>query len=217
MINYWKQVLWIGGIYWLFAKMLECANSWTLSLVDVGLSFFLLLFLIPMIWLYPVKKIDESMDKAPVLSTFVVAVGWAPYFAGLMFLVGALSVLVPFVITGNLSEIYVAGVFEAIILTHKVAEWVLLIVLLLTMIAVVVFKKSVAGCLDKRFRLVESNACNIQNAGEAAKISAKMMYECKEQAKAKKTVAKKSAVKKTMAKTKAKATSKKVIQKTDKK
>ncbi len=182
MKNYWKQVLWIGGIYWIISLAFKLANNDWAYLIDAGLSLLLFISLLPMIWLHPVKRIEEAIKKTPVLSTLFVSVGWLPYFSGLMFLIGSVASFILFNPEAVDNLYNLGSLIWFMIAADKLRNWLLGLSVVVAIVAVVFFKKSVAGCLDKRFKLVGGNACDLQNAGEAAKASAKMMYECKEKA-----------------------------------
>ena len=147
MSSYWKQSLWIGGIYWIISQFFSMAGSLQSSLIDAGLSVLLLLFLIPMNWLQPIKGIDRAIRKAPVISTLLVSVGWVPY---------AIAVIIT-------------------ILTILTAVFMIL-----------VRHKSIAGCLDKHYKLTADDGCDAVAVEPAVAASAKSLYACKEAAKERK-------------------------------
>ena len=192
MSIYWKQTLWIGGIYWVISLMFGWSDILALNLLDVCLSVFLLFFMIPMNWLQPVKKIDEAMRKSPVMSTFLVAVGWVPYFVGAIFVV---SVFAAVILAGSepYSDEKLFYVFNAVLWMSMIRQFLMAVAVLAAAVSVLAFKKSVMGCLDKHFMLSGDGACDIRTTSEPAKASAKVMYTCKTESKAKKLAAKKTA------------------------
>ena len=59
MNNYWKQSLWLGGAYWIISLILAYINTFESYMTDFIFSLLLTIFLIPMIFLSPVKWIDN--------------------------------------------------------------------------------------------------------------------------------------------------------------
>ena len=183
MSIYWKQTLWIGGIYWVISLMFGWSDILALNLLDVCLSVFLLFFMIPMNWLKPVKKIDEAMRKSPVMSTF---------FVGAIFVV---SVFAAVILAGSepYSDEKLFYVFNAVLWMSMIRQFLMAVAVLAAAVSVLAFKKSVMGCLDKHFMLSGDGVCDIRTTSEPAKASAKAMYTCKTESKAKKLAAKKTA------------------------
>lgn len=181
MSSYWKQSLWIGGIYWIISLVFWWSGSAEGNLIDVGLSVLLLLFLIPMNWLKPIKKIDEAIRKAPIISTFLVSVGWVPYFVGAMFVIGAvLSTII--LMGGSQNEYKIFSLFNVIIFAGALRQLIMALTVLAAALSVLVFKKSVAGCLDKHFTLIGGDSCERREVEAPVAASAKSMYACKEAA-----------------------------------
>ena len=192
MSTYWKQTLWIGGIYWVVSLMFSWSDILALNLLDVCLSVFLLFFMIPMNWLKPIKKIDEAMHKSPIMSTFLVAVGWVPYFVGAIFVV---SVFAAVILAGAdpYSDEKLFYVFNTVLWMSMIRQFLMVVSVLAAAVSILAFKKSVMGCLAKHFMLSGDGACDVRTTAEPAKASAKSAYACKAEAKAKKPVAKKAA------------------------
>ena len=87
MSSYWKQSLWLGGVYWIISLILSSVDTFETYFADFIFSLSLTIFLIPMNFLNPIKWIDKVIKKLPIFSTFLVFVGWAPYVSILVFLV----------------------------------------------------------------------------------------------------------------------------------
>ena len=205
MSIYWKQSLWLGGVYWVLSLVFRFFDSFELMLCDVLLMILLTIFLIPMNFIKPVKWIEKVMRKTPVSSTFFVAVGWVPYFIvaiGLLTMISSLVIMI-------VSPIDVEYLLFQIAMMTNVVEIVCLMLIVLAVlgaiVSVFVYHKSVEGCLNRKYRLDDGVECDKVVINEAAKNSAKEMYECKQKSlkkEDKKTVAKKQVAQKTVKKTK---------------
>ena len=181
MSTYWKQCLWIGGIYWVISLLFLGLDMPMVSLVDVCISVLFLLFLIPMNWLNPIKRVDQAMRKMPLLSTFLVSVGWVPYFVGIVFVIAV--IVAGYIFASGVNQDYrLLTLFNMIWLTSAVRRLVMAVIIVVATISVLVFKKSVVGCLDRKFRLIEGDACDARTLNDAAKASAENLYACREEA-----------------------------------
>ena len=210
MSIYWKQSLWLGGIYWVLSLVFKFFNSFELMLLDVLFMVLLTLFLVPMNFIKPVKWIEKAMKKTPISSTFFVAVGWVPYFIVAIGLIAMISSLIIMIVSPISAEYLI---FQTIMMSNVIEVMCLMLIVLSVLAAIVsvfVYHKSVEGCLDKKYRLDDKVDCDKTVVSDAAKESAKNMYECKKKAVAKenkKTNEKKRATKKVTLK---KTSSKKV-------
>ena len=204
MSTYWKQSLWLGGIYWVISLAFYYAGTYAASLTDVAFSLLLLLFLIAMKWLSPIKSIEKAMKKAPVTATLLVSVGWVPYFVGGLIVVSSLYALA-LMVTGNLSDYKVFSLYNFLFIVEAVRQLVMVLAVLAAVFMVVIWKKSVVGCLGKNYKLSGNDACEMPTLDAAAVQSAKNMYACKEKAKeAKEETVEVKTVKKTATQTKKK-------------
>lgn len=219
MSKYWKQSLWIGGIYWVISLAFWYADSFEASMIDLGSSILLLLFLIPMKWLAPIKNIDTAIAKAPIVSTFLVFVGWVPYFNAMVFFVTAMAALL-IALVYPLEYLFM-NLFNIAIILEVLRKLAIIVSFIAAALLVLVFRKSAAGCLGRRYRLIGGDSCDARVIEPAAAASAKSMYACKaaaEKREADKTAAKakveakeeKPAVEKTVKKTVKKTVGKKI-------
>lgn len=224
MSKYWKQSLWIGGIYWVISLAFWYADSFEASMIDLGLSILLLLFLIPMNWLVPIKNIDTAIAKAPIVSTFLVFVGWVPYFNAMVFLVTAMAAFL-IALVYPLESLFM-NLFNIAIILEVLRKLAIIVSFIAAALLVLVFRKSAAGCLGRRYRLIGGDSCDARVIEPAAAASAKSMYACKaaaEKREAGKTAAKakveakeeKPAVEKTVKKTVGKKINKGTTSKAD--
>lgn len=220
MSTYWKQSLWIGGIYWVVSLAFYYAGTYAASLTDVAFSLLMVFFLIAMKWLSPIKSVEKAMKKAPVTATLLVSIGWVPYFVGGLIVVSSLYALA-LMVTGNLSDYTVFSLYNFLFIVEAVRQLVMILAVLAAVFMVVIWKKSVVGCLGKNYKLSGNDACEMPMLDAAAVQSAKNMYACKEKAKEVKEktvevkVAKKTATqaKKKVVKTAAKADKSKTVKK----
>ncbi len=222
MSTYWKQSLWIGGVYWVLSQFINMVGSVEAYLTNALFSVILLLFLIAMNKLSPIGKIDNVMRKMPILSTFLVSVGWIPYFIGLTFVV---MLVFAFVIAYSeaMVEPRIVEMITVFVWIENIRKILFILFVLLASFYVLIMRKTVVGCLDKKYRLTVDSNCEIKNIGEAAKNSAKVMYECKKvkdhadvEKQIKKSVAKKSTskvVKRNVKEAEEKASTKKKVEK----
>lgn len=185
MSSYWKQSLWIGGIYWIISQFFSMAGSLQSSLIDAGLSVLLLLFLIPMNWLQPIKGIDRAIRKAPVISTLLVSVGWVPYAIAVIFIVNALAA-VWIVMAGPQYEYHLITLVNTIIIVTNLRYLITILTILTAVFMILVRHKSIAGCLDKHYKLTADDGCDAVAVEPAVAASAKSLYACKEAAKERK-------------------------------
>ena len=182
MSTYWKQSLWIGGIYWVVSLAFYYAGTYAASLTDVAFSLLLLPFLIAMKWLSPIKGVEKAMKKAPVTATLLVSIGWVPYFVGGLIVVSSLYALV-LMVTGNLSDYTVFSLYNFLFIVEAVRQLVMILAVLAAVFMIVIWKKSVVGCLGKNYKLSGDDVCDMPTLDAAAAQSAKNMYACKEKAK----------------------------------
>ena len=214
MSSYWKQSLWIGGIYWIISQFFSMAGSLQSSLIDAGLSVLLLLFLIPMNWLQPIKGIDRAIRKAPVISTLLVSVGWVPYAIAVIFIVNALAA-VWIVMAGPQYEYHLITLVNTIIIVTNLRYLITILTILTAVFMILVRHKSIAGCLDKHYKLTADDGCDAVAVEPAVAASAKSLYACKEAAKEckaeDKTVTKKAPAVKSAGRKKTTAPEKKTV------
>lgn len=202
MSIFWKQSLWLGGVYWVISQVFSLINTYEADLVDFALSVLLTLFLVPMCFMVPVKAIDKAIKKMPVTATFLVSVGWVPYFVVLVFVV-SIIVAITAIVSGAISEdhmiYYLVNVLPVVVVVRQMMT---LLLVLVALFAVLVHHKSIAGCLDKRYNLIEDDSCNLPVVEPAVVSATKKAQKCKtEKAKeSKKTVVKKVAAKKAVVK-----------------
>ena len=201
MSVYWKQSLWLGGICWIISLVLWRIDTFSSYVADFILSMLLAIFLIPMNFLKPIKVIEKAMKKLPIVSTFLVFVGWVPYFSIVLFLFSVIY-----------GAIMVAGKFmsvDGVILTIITPLTVLTVVktfciifsFVLAAFYVFAFKKSIVGCLNAKFRLTDGDVCEIEPVVvEAYAEHTKKMYKCKKEIAEKKEEAKREKAKKKNAK-----------------
>ena len=179
MSVYWKQSLWLGGVYWIISLILTSIDAFETYFADFIFSLLLTIFLVPMNFLKPIKWIDKLIRKLPIISTFLVFVGWVPYLSILMFLsfsIYGLSVVYGGVM--NVDGLILTLVTPLSVLTvAKIA--CILFSFVMAAFFVFVNKKSVAGCLNERYRLIGGDFCNMPIVEDAYAEQAKKMYECK--------------------------------------
>ena len=203
MSCYWKQSLWIGGIYWIISQAFTLSGSLIGSTVDAGLSLLLVLFLIPMNWLKPIKRIDAVIKKSPIISTLLVSVGWVPYVVGIVYVVSvAASVMI--MASGEGYEYRLFNLFQIVIWTTNLRQLIMVLTVLAAVLMIFAGKRTIAGRLDKHFKLIENEAvaATVNSAVEKTKVA-----EVEKKVEAAKPEVKKAAkenVKKTTSKPKAK-------------
>ena len=219
MSVYWKQSLWLGGVYWIISLILTSVDTFETYFADFIFSLLLTIFLIPMNFLKPIKWIERLINKLPIVSTFLVFVGWVPYLSILLFLtltIYGLSVIYSGAM--NIDGVVLTLVKPLSILTvAKIA--CILFSFVMAAIWVFINKKSVAGCFNEKFRLIGGDSCNMPIVEEAVAEQAKKMYECKKQVaeKVKKEEKVKAVKKETKKKVKATVKDKKKSEKDNKK
>lgn len=147
MNNYWKQSLVIGGFYWLISLFFKITGIWWVLLLDLGLSLLLLLFLLPMKWLVPIKRVDNCINKHPIISTMLASVGWMPYYTAIIFIIASAAAMFVYYDVASLEKM--SGVFIFTGFMVKLEKFTALIVVILTIIMLVGYKKSIAGPLSK--------------------------------------------------------------------
>ena len=176
MSCYWKQSLWIGGIYWIISQVFTLSGSVIGSSIDAGLSFLLVLFLIPMIWLKPIRKIEATIKKAPIISTLLVSVGWVPYVVGVVYALSIIATVI-IVMSGEGYEYRLFNLFQIIIWTTNLRQLIMLLTVLGAIFMILVGKKTVAGKLNKQFKLIEEGAGVVEpkdNKPEETKVAKKV-------------------------------------------
>ena len=168
MSCYWKQSLWIGGIYWIISQIFTLSGSLIGNTVDAGLSLLLVLFLIPMNWLKPIKKIDEAINKSPIISTLLVSVGWVPYVIGVVYAV-SVAASVWIMMSGDGYEYRLFNLFQTIIVVTNLRQLIMILTVLSAIFMILVGKRTIAGKLDKHFKLMKAE----EKAGVMAEETAK--------------------------------------------
>lgn len=182
MSTYWKQSLWIGGVYWIISLVFDYAGTYAANLIDAAFSLLMLVFLIAMRWLSPIKDVERAMKKAPITATLLVSIGWVPYFAGGLIVVSSLYVLI-LMAAGTLNDYTVFSLYNFLFIIDALRQLVMVLTVLAAVFMVVIWKKSVVGCLGKNYKLSGNDACEMPILDAAAAQSAKNMYACKEKAK----------------------------------
>ncbi len=203
MSCYWKQSLWIGGIYWIISQVFTMSGSLIGSTIDAGISLLLVLFLIPMNWLKPIKRIDEAIKKAPIVSTLLVSVGWVPYVVGIVYVVSvAASVMI--MASGEGYEYRLFNLFQIVIWTTNLRQLIMVLTVLTAVLMIFVGKRTIVGRLDKHFKLIENEAAAATVNSTAEKTKVAEVEKKVEAAKPEVKKAAKANVKKTTSKPKAK-------------
>ena len=200
MSIYWKQGLLLGGIYWVISLVLGYVDTFETYFADFVLSLLLTIFLIPLNFIKPIKWLDKVSKKLPITTTFLTFVGWVPYSSILVFLIATIYGFIV-VFNGYMNV-------DGLILTLITPLSVLMVVKTACIIFSFIFaafwvflnKKSVAGCLNEKFKLVGGDACNMPVVEEAFAEHAKKMYKCKKEAEEKQEEIKKEKAKKKAAK-----------------
>ena len=181
MSIYWKQSLWLGGLYWLISLVFTLADTFETYMADFILSMLLTLFLIPMNFIKPVKWIEKTMNKLPIFSTFLTAVGWVPYISISIFLLTTIYAVVVIIAGYTSIDGIILKLITPLTILTVVKNAGIIFSFIIAAFLVLVYKKSVAGCLNNKFKLVEGNACNLTVVEEAVAEHAKKMYKCKKE------------------------------------
>lgn len=196
MSIYWKQSLLLGGMYWIISLILGYIDTFETYFTDFVLSLLLTIFLIPMNFLKPIKWLDKLMNKLPITTTFLVFVGWVPYLSVLVFLIAMIYSMIA-VFSGYVT---IDGLILTLVTPFSILTVVKVACVLFSfvMAAFYVFlnKKTFAGCLNNKFKLIEGDSCNMPIVEEAVAAHAKKMYECKKAVVKRKDNEKKMKVKK---------------------
>lgn len=164
MSCYWKQSLWIGGIYWIISQIFTLSGSLVGSTIDAWLSLLLVLFLIPMIWLKPIKRIEATIKKSPIISTLLVSVGWVPYVVGLVYIISVIATIV-IMMSGEGYEYRLFNLFQIVIWTTNLRQLIMFLTVVVAILMILVARKTIAGKLDKHFKLIENEAATAVKAG----------------------------------------------------
>ena len=152
MSKYWKQSLIIGGIYWLFSLILVWQGSWAALITDCILSVLLLLFLLPLNKLVPIKRIDKMMVKHPIVATMLASVGWIPYFTAVLAIVASVVVLIDME--------YMEKVMTIVVGMGILRSFLAGVIVFVTLVAVLVYGKSIAGQLDDSYKVMAVQKAN---------------------------------------------------------
>ena len=163
MSCYWKQSLWIGGIYWIISQIFTLSGSLVGSTIDAWLSLLLVLFLIPMIWLKPIKRIEATIKKSPIISTLLVSVGWVPYVVGLVYIISVIATIV-IMMSGEGYEYRLFNLFQIVIWTTNLRQLIMFLTVVVAILMILVARKTIAGKLDKHFKLIENEAATAVKA-----------------------------------------------------
>ena len=153
MSNYWKQSLVIGGIYWLISLVLYFYGTVATLSADAFISILLLLFLIPMIWISPIKWLDKFMRKHPLIATWLASLGWVPYFIAVTFILTTIVVFVASVVMeqGQGAILYWSMLIGGWIVAIR--QFVTLILFVGTVVVSLVYGKSIMGKLDDHYNI----------------------------------------------------------------
>ena len=166
MSTYWKQSLWLGGIYWLVSLIFWFADNYWASLTDFLLSLLLTLFLIPMNWLKPIKFIEKAIIKFPVCSTFLVAVGWIPYFSIFAFVAATMiTMIVVFFGLANV-ELFLHNLVVVMTFVFIIRQIVAVVLLIGVAVAVLFFKTTVAGKLNRSLKMIKDSKTPLEVISE---------------------------------------------------
>lgn len=214
MSIYWKQSLWLGGVYWLASLVLAYVDTFESYFTDFILSLLLTIFLIPMNFLKPVKWIEKAMRKLPITATFLVFVGWVPYVSIVIFL----STVLYGVIALAVSNINIDGLILTLITPMSILAVIKIACIIFSFVLAAFFvfvnKKSIVGCLNNKFKLVDGDACNMPIEEEEVVEQVKKVSKIKKAAsKKEETTKKENTKKKVVKKTARKAVKKKVVEK----
>lgn len=196
MSIYWKQSLLLGGMYWIISLILGYIDTFETYFTDFVLSLFLTIFLIPMNFIKPIKWLDKLMNKLPITTTFLIFVGWVPYLSILVFLIAMIYSIIA-VFSGYVT---IDGLILTLVTPFSVLTVVKVACILFSFVMasfyVFLNKKTFAGCLNNKFKLIEDDSCNMPIVEEAVAEQAKKMYECKKAVVKRKDDEKKMKVKK---------------------
>ena len=200
MSIYWKQSLWLGGVYWIISLILGYINTFETYFLDFIMALVLTIFLIPMNFLKPIKWVEKVMKKLPITSTFLTFVGWAPYVSVMVFLIASLYGTIVLLT----SKVTVDGLILTLITPISILAVIKVACIVFSFVLAAFFvfvnRKSVAGCLNDKYKLVEGNVCETTVVEEAVAEHAKKMYKCKKEVAEKEAVVKKEKAKKKEAK-----------------
>jgi len=194
MSTYWKQALWIGGIYWLLAFILKLFQIPQFYVMDMTIVFLLTLFLIPLKFLKPFKLIDNAINKLPKFSTFIISIGWMPYISAIyaiLMMIGTALIIKYTTIPAQVlvyDALVIANIFEL------VCAMMLILAVLSAGFTIFIMHKSIAGCLDKKYRLIADTSCELPTLDASAKDTAKNLYKTKRSTTKKTSTSTKSAV-----------------------
>ncbi|MBQ8678077.1 MAG: hypothetical protein IJ529_06375 [Alphaproteobacteria bacterium] len=153
MSNYWKQALVIGGIYWVFSLFLYWGgifgatySMWAVIalLADALLAVVLLVFLLPLKWLAPIKRVDNFMHKYPRLATLLASVGWVPYMVAVTFLMALVATLATYT-QGN--PAVRDSIFSVVDGLTTLRRFAMLLMIVTTLVAVFAMHKTIVGVL----------------------------------------------------------------------
>lgn len=208
MSTYWKQSLWLGGVYWLISLIFWFADNYWASLTDFLLSLFLTLFLIPMNWLKPINFIEKAIAKFPICSTFLVAVGWIPYFSIFAFLVATIiTMIVVFFGLGDV-DFFLHNLVIVMTFVFILRQIVAVVLLIGVAVAVLFFKITVAGKLNRSLIIFKKKVVVSDDEADENIVKEKKTKTKKTVKKTtgKKTTGKKTIVKKTKEQKKVKKT-----------
>lgn len=196
MSIYWKQSLWLGGVYWIISLILGYVDTFETYFTDFILALLLTIFLIPMNFLKPIKWIEKAMRKLPITSTFLAFVGWAPYVSVMAFLIASLYGT----IAVATSQVTIDGLILTLITPMSILAVIKVACIVFSFILAAFFvfinKKSIVGCLNDKYKLVDGNACDMPVVEEAVAEHTKKMYKCKKAVAEKTTAEKKEKAKK---------------------
>ena len=206
MSTYWKQSLWLGGVYWLISLIFWFADNYWASLTDFLLSLFLTLFLIPMNWLKPINFIEKAITRFPICSTFLVAVGWIPYFSIFAFLVATIiTMIVVFFSLANV-ELFLHNLVVVMTFVFILRQIVAVVLLIGVAVAVLFFKITVAGKLNRSLMIFKKKEKKVVVSDDEADENIVKEKKTKTKKTVKKTTGKKTIVKKTKEQKKVKKT-----------
>jgi hypothetical protein len=153
MSVYWKQSLWLSGVCAVIALMCYWSETEVGYWLQVLLSLGMLIALLPLRHRVPLARVSEAMNKAPIMSTFLVALGWLPLFWGISFIIAMLVTFVAIVMNIDMA-LWLPSMMVTFVYVEIARRALMGLVLAVALIWVFVFRKTVAGPLDKHFKLM---------------------------------------------------------------
>jgi hypothetical protein len=153
MSEYWKQSLWLSGICAIVALMCYWSETEVGYWLQVVLSLGMLIALLPLRRHVPLARVSEAMHNAPIVSTFLVALGWLPLFWGVSFIVAMIVAFIAIAMNIDMA-LWLQPMMITFVYVEIARRALMGLILALALVWVFVFRKTVAGSLDKHFKLM---------------------------------------------------------------